>query len=366
MKVSVTQVNLYRQCQMAYKLRYVDGIQSKQAVIPIELGSLIHEYLELYYKQLQSSKTDSANAHSMALETVTKEWQPKLTELANTAYMIGSEETSEALLKLWSQAERIIKRYYVIHGAEDAEQHEFLYVELPLEVSIQRGLQSVGQADLITRDRNSGFIYLWEHKSAKSVPSTPYRLRDMQTALYAQKLDAILDIKIQGIAWNYLKTDPPRVPEPLKNGELSHAKIDTTWEIYLKAINDAGLDPADYEDMREKLELREPNEYFPRYTYLLQGDTSILLRDYITTAKEITQIRRDWAKGRKEPVRSVGWQCDRCFAGKLCTAAITLGGIDSVLSMHYTTREQRKAVVAAQEVVLKLPIAVEDEYEELV
>lgn len=364
LRLSYSQIQLYRSCQQAFFYRYIEGIQRKETAVPLELGSLIHEYLANYYNNIVS-KRDSAEAHADAYQRTTESWKPKLEDMAETAYMVGAEETAESLRGLWEQAEYIIQRYYIVHGAEDAEQYEVILVEKQLLTKLARGIESIGYADLVARDRNSGYIYLFEHKTTKNPPRLETRLRDLQTALYAKQLEMETDIHVDGLVWNTIKTELPTIPHELKKGGFTRAQIDTTWHVYEKALLEAGVDPTEYEDMHERLENRERTEYFPRYNYLLLGTGEILLRDYLSTAKEMAQVRRDWAKGKREPIRAIAWQCDRCFANKLCTAAITLGGTDAVMGMYYTTRDQRKAVAAAQDVVLKLPVAAE-EYEELV
>ena len=67
--------------------------------------------------------------------------------------------------------------------------------------------------------------------------------------------------EIDGVYWQ-VKKAAPRLPSRNKDGKMSRRAMVTTWEVYKGALLEAGLDPADYEDMRDKLSDKESVNYW--------------------------------------------------------------------------------------------------------
>lgn len=342
--VSLSQVNLFRSCEQAYFYRYVEGLQKREAQAPLELGSLIHEYFELYYTAI-AAQIPPKQAHVDALTTVMAKWEPEIVSLAALSRQMGAYDEAATIANIAKTARRLITRYFFIHGEADASQFEVVLVERELLANIQRGINSTGYADLVTRDRSTGATYLWEHKTTTSIPNQGYRLRDLQTLLYARKLQLITGIEINHVLWNYVRTTPPAVPERLSKGGLTRRKnIDTTWDVYSEAILENGENLNQYEDMRLLLESSELVKWFPRYKHAIVAQQNILLRDYIQSAKDIKQRRTDWTKGTRFPIRNLTRTCQWCAYEPLCMNAVSGGGDgDGIKEIRYTTAAQRKA-----------------------
>lgn len=240
-------------------------------------------------------------------------------------------------------AGRITRRYYKIRGEVDAERFDILFVEEPLTIPLSRHIQSNGRLDLVTQDRERGIVLIWEHKSTQNVPSTAYRLRDLQTALYARKLEEMgLCPPIDCVMWNYILTKEPTEPERLKSGELTQrANLDSDWETYSEAIKHYRLDPSDYEIVRMRLRGRELSHYFPRFEQPIVSETDVLFRDYYRTARDIRRSRKAWEEGTREPVRNLSLRCDWCEMAPLCNAALLAGDDQDIRELRYTVLEAR-------------------------
>lgn len=346
MQVSLSQINAFRECEQKYAYRYVEQLEPIQAATPLELGIALHAYLASYYQAVKDG-VDAASAHASARTATGDAWQATLTELAEVTAMLGADDAADDFANLAQLLPHLIERYFVTHGLDDAQQQEILLVEQPVVVPVTGLDVSKGVIDLVTRDRASGKTLIWEHKSHKSIPSTGYRLRDLQTTLYTFKLRETFNIRVDAVQWNYLRTVVPPAPARNKNDapgkRLSRAKIDTTAVVYMQAINETGEDPADYRDILIGLANAERDRWFPRFRHALVAQEDILLRDYTLTTERIVFRRRAWAEGNEQPVRTLSRACDYCAYRYLCDAVIMGGDADELIGLRYTRRPQRSS-----------------------
>lgn len=342
--VSYSAINTYWDCEQAYFYRYVKGYRRRDKLPRLERGSMLHLYLETYYKALKNG-VQAAEAHATARQTMTDEYGPVLQEYAAICYGVDDEKNALMFVNMGEAAERIVDRYHLIRGEDDAQRYDVLLVEHKATVSLSPSIVNNGVLDLVTRDRSNGRAALWEHKTVESIPDQDRRLRDLQTMLYSRIGELTQDIQIDEIVWNYLRTKEPTVPRKLVKGGLSRDKsLDTTWQAYIAACYEHGYDPEDYQEERERLLRAEWDHFFPRKHMVVAAQESVLLRDFITAAQRIEEREWQWATGREIPIRSVGYRCDRCEYEQACMAVILNGDDTDVLGMRYTSREQRKAL----------------------
>jgi hypothetical protein len=268
-------------------------------------------------------------------------WKSKLTELAETALWVGAGDVADELVGMWDQVADLVEGYFTVHGRADAARYRVLEVEVPLRVRLFGGVTSMGIADLVLEDQESGATCLTEHKTAKNIPSTRYRLRDAQTLLYNEELRVVRGITADAHMWNYIRTEPPSVPHINKDGRVSKAKIITTWAVFARAVAEAGLGFEDYSDTRDYLESIWEESFYPRYSYRLMANRGLLIRDYVASAKAIEAAAKKYAAGKWNPVRNLTFLCDSCPYSKLCDGELVAGGTDQIVALHYTTRAQR-------------------------
>lgn len=308
-------------------------------------GVILHDYLAAYYRALMDGQP-ALKAHNTALQRIDA-YVPQLKAASSTMFMVGREDDAEDFTALPDILHSIAGRYYAIHGMEDAEKYRIVLVEEKVRVQLLRNVQSMSVIDLVMEHRDPPrTMVLSEHKSVKTVPEMGTRIRDFQTLLYANVLQYDpYKIAIDEVLWNYLRTKEPSEPHILKDGGLSKAKnMDTTWDVYMAAIEREHLDPADYLDVRERLLDRERTAFFPRYTTWVVADVDMLLKDYVTTAQRILAARKQWELGVTKPVRSLSRECDWCPFYKICEASIMGGDEEDVVRMSFTTeREEQPA-----------------------
>lgn len=250
MDLSYSQIKTWKTCRQKWYYKYVEGLEPIQRIQKVEVGKYGHHLLEAYYKGEDIQQA----SEEYWLEQTKDMFQEEMDEY------IGVREQAENMV------ERYLKHY-------DSNEWKVLAVEEPFRVNIPNptGGESEdylrGIIDLVVEDE-MGEIWLVDHKFT-SIDLLKYEdnlVLDEQANYYLWALRELLQMDgISGIMFNLLRTKEPSVPRVLKNGGLSKAKnIDTTYEVYLQAIKDNELDPADYQDILEHIQQTE-KPFFKRH-----------------------------------------------------------------------------------------------------
>lgn len=336
--ISKSAVDDYRYCEQLYSYKYVDRLRRRDRSYAPELGIILHAYMDVFYQALKDGES-AEDAHVQAQASLTAKFVPDIRKYAIAAHRAGNDNLAVVLNGLPAVVGRVTTRYFQTRGRIDADTQEILLVEEPLTMPITKSIVSNGRIDLVTRSKETGVVLGWEHKSAKDIPQSGIRLRDLQLALYFRKL-AAMDIcpPIDAGCWNYLLTIEPVQPAILQSGKptVAKTKLNTTWEVYQAVLEELDLDEADYLQVKLMLQGRELSHYFPRYIQPVVSDVDILMRDYRRTALDIKLSRRLWAEGKREPVRVLNFRCDWCEMAPLCNAAILAGDDRDIRELRYT------------------------------
>ncbi len=334
----------WRDCEQRYWYRYVKRLQPKvEDAAPLHLGRVLHTYLERYYAGLKAGEPPD-EAHGLALAEILTMYEGELNQLSDLAAAAGQEDLARELADLVPRATILAIAYYRVHGLEDAERHEVLYTEVKFDVPVKDGVVLPGRIDLVTRDRTTGDLVLWEHKSTKRIPRQQRRLCDLQTLLYHVALEIMSGDKADRVLWNYINTAPPHAPKLLKKAPwISQAKDQcTTAELYVKALRDnaelleeKGLGADDFVEAVANVRERERVTMFPRFEMPVLARADVVLRDYLST---VVAIERAHADPDFIPVRNVGYDCDWCPFGPLCAAVITGGSEKREIKKRFTVK----------------------------
>lgn len=337
LRASYSSIQDWRKCEQLYAYRHIDRIRPKVRYAAPELGTIIHEYFENYYKGAPTHLPDLQEWHKHVLDQLLKKHTPNLRSLASLAENLGAEEEAKSLLAIPVTAKRLLNAYFRVRGADDAKRHKIEAVELDFELEVSPGIVLPGKIDMVTKTRDG--YWLWEHKTTGNVPSQGHRFRDLQTLIYKVAVEEVLGHKVSGVVWNYVKTTPPQPPKLLQRGGLSMAKgMTTTRGLYLGAIKKAELDITPYRPFLRQIEKQERETMFPRFTLPLVQAENILLRDYVSTVQQVQEAR---SKKDFTPVRTVDMGCSWCSYNKLCQAEIVGGSTDELVQLHFT-RDQEK------------------------
>ncbi len=198
------------------------------------------------------------------------------------------------------------------------------FAEHKFSIQIEEDIYLEGIIDMVALDDHNR-VWLVDHKTHKTIPSGDNAYYNMQSALYAYAMRELPEFpNPDGVCWNYIKWKDQTKPELLKNGTMSKKKIDTTWDVYLKALLENNLDPADYQDVKEALQSRESEFYIRQYLPLNDVIIQSVYRDAVTTAK---QIETFLDRPKEQFDRNLTRDCSWCEFYPLCQAE--LRGLDS-------------------------------------
>jgi hypothetical protein len=139
-----------------------------------------------------------------------------------------------------------------------------VFTEIEFEVPIP-GLDNCvyqGRVDLVVQDEFGYWII--DHKTTAQFGDTEWLVLDDQVSSYAWALQKQLGLSVRGVIYNQLRKKPPHDPIELKSGGFSRNKQqDTTFEIYLRALQRAGIDPRYYKEFLSFLK-HNPKEFCRR------------------------------------------------------------------------------------------------------
>lgn len=117
--------------------------------------------------------------------------------------------------------------------------------------------------DLLVED-DDGYYWIGDHKTAGKEDNLTFLELDTQLSSYVWAASLYYGEMMRGFIYNELFKRYPEPPNVLKSGKLSQDKRqNTTYELYLEAIEAHGLDPAPYDGMLDYLR-EQPNTYFRR------------------------------------------------------------------------------------------------------
>lgn len=136
-----------------------------------------------------------------------------------------------------------------------------------------------GRLDGLVRDRETGFVWVLEHKTARGweprkldndeqITSYLWALRQPSSWAWLHARGVEPD-EVKGVLYNVLLKRVPIVPPLLKGGGISRARATldhATWQSYGQAIAEHGLDPRAYEQELDTLLQAGWTNFFRRKT----------------------------------------------------------------------------------------------------
>lgn len=305
--ITFSRIRSRRRCHRQHYYKFIKRIQRKQPPMPFFKGDAIHELCKAYLTG--------------------KRWTDKLDEYAKEFARLFAEER-EMYGDVPGDLARIMEGY-VKRWKKDGL--KYIAVEKRYDFDLDpHGVPNAVfsfEPDALVKDRQKR-QWLFERKSAKTLPDEDFRLSDIQTILYRWALRQV-GIEVDGVLWDYVRTKPPTIPKQLKDGGLSIAQnIDTDYDTYLAEVKRLGLNPKDYAEKLESLKGSETRFYKRVYMPVSDDVMMRIVKDMILTAKEI--VRRP-----KSKIRTLTRDCNQCEFYQLCQAELRGLDTDFILKSQY-------------------------------
>lgn len=312
-EVHQSEIKCYLECRQKHHYRYRERVERRRRPNPLIRGTIIHRMVEL-------------SRHNKDPMLALKEAEKKYAKLFR--------EEQEEYGDIIGDIRRLMTAYFEWYKRDPIQPVMIKgkpAVELKFKVELAKGIVFGGKIDEVGKSKD-GRKWTKDTKSHKTLPKGDINYSDIQTLLYSWAVEKSHGIKVDGVAWDYIRFKAPAVPELLKStGELSKKNIDTIWPVYLEEIKRHKLDPNDYKDVKAKLEGKEASFFVRSYLPL----HPILVTNMLA---QVTQVAKEIAEG-KPPVRVIGRRCDWCEYYGLCQAEFR--GLDDKFIRKADYQEKR-------------------------
>lgn len=266
-RYSFSRAGSFLRCPKAYDYRYNQKLLPIYNAPYLTRGTLIHGGLEAAtLAQFHGMRgQDVRDAACVRIGELIKEYMadPFITALLEAGDENPTEdgglrgEMNGLAMLAGSITDRVIRKYEL-----DGDRWETIVfdgkplIEKDLCVEIA-GLPVHCKVDWVVRDTQTGLVYETDFKTRKTFQSTEDDEWNAQHAMYMHAL-RLYGIHVDGsMTWQIRASEPkvPKLNKPTKKAPVAMARsaIASNWETYEAALLEAGLDPADYAEMEDKL-----------------------------------------------------------------------------------------------------------------
>lgn len=264
-RYSYSRVGAYHNCPYAYHLQFGEGLLPVTDPTPMTKGTLSHVGWEAAIRAQALGIEPSKIILEVAEIAISDTWQEWRDDPFREAIFAESPELRDDADKLLSDAlaivDRTVRRSGLLEGQWETcrDPNGKLMVEYDVAVEIVSPVYFVfhGKVDWVAKHVPTGYVYEIDFKNRKHLTPTEDDECNAQHGVY-QHLLRTLGIDVRGGITYQIRAEVPKLPKlnkPTKANPKAMARsaISTDWDTYQAALIAEGLDPNDYQDMRDKL-----------------------------------------------------------------------------------------------------------------
>ena len=352
--VSVSQLQTFMSCPKKWEYNYIEGITPRVERPFLGIGKLCHRGMEAAMRYTWEHEREQVYHREIALASGLQAIKDEHRNYVESNSFLPEEMPDvEQMLKdaedVFEQAFREfdIDRYEVATVLVRGKKIPALELHFVMPCTGSKGLH--GYIDAILVEKETGLVWCTDYKFRKTLAPDEDEAVNVQNAVYIRAC-AKMGLHVTGtMTWQHLNT-PAAIPQLLKNGGVSKAKIKTTWEKYVYACEVYGVDPEPYrEEMQEKL---ADIEWF-RATYEYRNEETIANiwnQVIVPAARTINKARSP------KTVKSrflYPWNCKMCQYKDLCQAELRNHDADFLRQTEYVKRGTRAVEGEATENALE-------------
>ena len=294
----------FRQCRRRFKFQYIDRLEPFNVQWALRFGTAWHKAMSQRFK-------DSVLVTPHEWETIatTTAANFQIEAESNLALIPAMHRNNEAFEEKLDEHLKLLRnmldhydRTWRFSG-DIVSKYDIISVEATIETQLVSlpGVRIGGRLDGLLKDRESGDLYIYEHKtvggSSSALDNWLFRTSiDPQHVHYAVLVEQKYGKPVAGVIFDLARKKVPTNAEPLKKGGVSARKdIDTTLAVYSADIVASGGDPDDprYANVCGILAAKG-NTFFKRET------VSIEQWQYEDWLKDTEQVVRDIHRATEE------------------------------------------------------------------
>lgn len=316
-----SQYGSWARCKKEMKIKYVENLIPRTVPGYFHTGTAIHRGM-------------LAGLLRKSIEEEIGKWMAEVLEAG------VNEEQEAELIETHSKAivitQRTIKQLDIGHKWGTVIHNGQPMVEVKLKVPFNIGTYKMfeGTLDWVAKELNTGAEFLVDHKGFKTFVPEEAEEWNLQMSAY-QKLLMEEKRPIVGSILHQIRPEVPRQPKLNKNGTMSRADLISDWETYKAALIAAKLDPADYEEMQEKL---APKEFWRMSrAYRTKQEVDGVWEDIRAAAQDIQRQVKEGARMYRTLSSRV---CAGCTVRDLCMEELRGGDVDFIRSTQFRTADE--------------------------
>lgn len=227
---SHSQLSVYEECPLKYKLCYRDKIKRDVEGVEGFLGTMVHETLKKYYDDLRFTKQNSL---SDLLACYDKLWQ----ENWHDSIIITRQELTQEHYR--ALGEKLIGNYYKRYAPFDSDITIGTEMSLNFSLDDENKYRMTGYIDRLSRTAD-GIHVIHDYKTSAYLPGQQDADNDRQLGLYQIGIQKKWpDIKNIKLVWHYLAFDtelvsyrtPEAISKLVQNTRSLIDEIDSTEEF---------------------------------------------------------------------------------------------------------------------------------------
>lgn len=363
--ISYSEIETYQRCQYKHHLSYGKRLRSnRKEITSSTVGTIVHIALAAAFRKYHETNYEADIADiKIAMDNVVGDWLNEHLYKDTEFSLVYDEETGdfvadtsiydEFVKEVYAAREiayRTVLQLNVDQNWRVVELDGVPLIEYRAEYPMafetsDNPLCFVGVIDLVAVNLNDGLTYVVDWKTRAKFQDDEFSNSiggedfNTQVSLY-QKMLSLLGVEVHGTVIYQIYNKLPETPElnkPKKDGsqEMSRANIKTDWLTYQIALYQAGLDPADYLDMRDKLAHVE----FWRPVTLFRGEHELQRRWNEARGWAIRiKMQGIW---RLTPLKTENVMCLFCPFNKICLAEDRGYDVDALIETEYNIGTQQ-------------------------
>ena len=341
--VSVSQIGTFLACRRRWEYAYREGLRQRRERDYLTVGKLCHAGMEAAMRRRWECAVEGWDHEFADLQS---DGRSAIIEMFND-YMSVTDFLDEERPEQYELCDRALDvfdealeefdpmRWMPLTVVRDGEPVPALELHFCVPCAGSEGLH--GYIDAIMEDLVTGQVWCVDYKFRRTLAADDDERFNLQNAVYIMACRQ-MGIDVAGsMTWQHYNT-PCSVPKFNKDGSISRVKIRCTWPRFRRFVIDAGLDPADYADMEERLsEMRTFH-----VTQEVRSDEMVqrVWHDVVMGASMEIDRARD-VGGRQVPSMDP-WTCRLCSFQSLCQAELRGYDVDYVREAEYTLKDYRK------------------------
>ena len=198
--ISHSQFTAYNECNLKWKLRYINQLSLSSGNIYTLFGSAMHTVIQEYLVTMYNKSI--VEADKLDLKTMLKEEMVKEFNIIKEKCNVYPCE-QKALIEFYEDGVEIIKHFLKHRNKYFMKKnYELVGIEVPIFMNIQEGVQLKSFLDVVLRNKISGRITIIDLKTATR-GWTNYQKKDFykksQLLMYKQFYSEKFDVPLENI-----------------------------------------------------------------------------------------------------------------------------------------------------------------------